>query len=101
MRKRHSFDLLAPVVFLAMSMAALAQSDEFVNGQVTKIDQLSGKITIKHGPIAKFGMDATMTMAFHASDPAMLRSVKPGDRIRFLPDRVNGQFTVTRIEKAD
>jgi Cu(I)/Ag(I) efflux system periplasmic protein CusF len=30
----------------------------------------------------------------------MLAAVKPGDKIRFVPDRVNGQFTVTKIEKA-
>ena len=100
MRKRRSLSL-APAMFLAMSVAIVAQSDAFVNGQVTKIDQASGKITIRHGPIARFGMDGTMTMAFHASDPAMLQTVKPGDHVRFVPDRINGQFTVTRIEKAD
>ena len=97
---RRSLGLLAPAMFLAMSMVARAQSDDFIDGQVTKIDQVSGKITIRHGPIAKFGMDATMTMAFRAIDPAMLQAVKPGDRIRFVPDRVNGEFTVTKIEKA-
>jgi Cu/Ag efflux protein CusF len=29
----------------------------------------------------------------------MLKAVKAGDRVRFVPDRVNGQFTVTKIEK--
>jgi len=40
-----------------------------------------------------------MTMAWRAQDPAMLKQVKAGDKIRFEPDRVNGQFTVTKIEK--
>jgi Cu(I)/Ag(I) efflux system periplasmic protein CusF len=40
-----------------------------------------------------------MTMVYHAGDPAMLTAVKPGDKIKFAPDRVNGQFTVTKIEK--
>jgi Cu/Ag efflux protein CusF len=100
MSKRRRLSL-APAMFLAMSVAIVAQSDAFVNGQVTKIDQASGKIKIRHGPTAKFGMDTTMTMAFRIIDPAMLQTVKPGDHIRFVPDRVNGQFTVTRIEKAD
>jgi Cu(I)/Ag(I) efflux system periplasmic protein CusF len=30
----------------------------------------------------------------------MLNAVKPGDKIKFTSDRVNGQFTVTKIEKA-
>jgi Cu/Ag efflux protein CusF len=100
MSKRCSLGLLAFAMFRAMTMAALAQSDDYVNGQVTRIDQSSGKITIRHGPIAKFGMDATMTMAFRVSDPAMLQSVGPGDRIRFVVDRIDGQFTVVKIEKA-
>jgi Cu(I)/Ag(I) efflux system periplasmic protein CusF len=100
MRERSGFHGLTVAIFLAISLAALAQSDELVNGQVTKVDQSAGKITIKHGPLKKFGMDEGMTMVFRASDPAMLRAVKPGDRIRFVPDRINGQFTVTKIEKA-
>ncbi len=91
---------------LSMSAAALvltasvawAQSD-FIDGQVTKVDEFAGKITIKHGPIKKFDMDQGMTMSFRAADPAMLKAVKAGDRVKFVPDRLNGQFTVTKIEK--
>jgi len=64
-----------------------------------KIDEPAGKITIKHGPLRKFDMNENMTMVFRAGDPAMLKAVKPGDRVRFVPDRVNGQFTVTKMEK--
>jgi Cu/Ag efflux protein CusF len=80
------------------SVAALAQA-EVVNGQVTKIDESAGKITIKHGPIKKFDMDEGMTMVFRANDPAMLKTVKAGDKVKFEADRVNGQFTVMKIEK--
>lgn len=86
--------------FGASPPAAMAQSGDFVNGQVTKIDESAGKITIKHGPLKKFNMNENMTMVFRAGDPAMLKAVKPGDRVRFVPDRINGQFTVTKIEKA-
>src|SRR5215510_4236051 len=88
------------VLFDTSPHAVRAQSDDFVNGQVTKIDQSAGRITIKHGPLKKFDMNENMTMVFRAGDPAMLKAVKPGDRVRFVPDRVNGQFTVTKIEKA-
>jgi Cu/Ag efflux protein CusF len=30
----------------------------------------------------------------------MLKSVKVGDKVNFEADRVNGQFTVTKIQKA-
>jgi len=83
----------------ASALPAPAQADDYINGQVTKVDEWAGKITIKHGPIKKFEMDEGMTMVFRAGDPAMLKTVKAGDRVRFVPDRVNGQFTVTKIEK--
>jgi len=81
-------------------LAASAQTDDFVNGLVTKIDESAGEIIIKHGPLKKFDMDEGMTMIFRAADPAMLKAVKPGDKVRFVPDRINGQFTIMKIEKA-
>jgi len=81
-------------------LAASAQTDDFVKGLVIKIDESAGKITIKHGPLKKFDMDEGMTMVFRAADPAMLKAVKPGDKVRFVPDRINGQFTITKIEQA-
>jgi Cu/Ag efflux protein CusF len=84
---------------LAVALPALAQG-ELVDGQVTRIDASAGKITIRHGPLKKFDMDDGMTMVFRAADPAMLKAVKAGDKVKFVPERINGQFTVTRIEKA-
>ena len=101
MKMRTLVIAAAPGLLLAATPApATAQSDDFVDGQVTKVDASAGKITIKHGPLKKFDMDDGMTMVFRAGDPAMLKAVKPGDKVRFVPDRVNGQFTVTKIEKA-
>jgi Cu/Ag efflux protein CusF len=84
----------AAVGVAAGATVAVAQ---MVDGVVTKVDESAGKLTIKHGPIKKFDMDA-MTMVFRASDPAMLKQVKPGDKIKFEADKVNGQFTVMKIE---
>jgi Cu(I)/Ag(I) efflux system periplasmic protein CusF len=41
-----------------------------------------------------------MTMVYRADDPATLKNINVGDKIKFVANRVNGQFTVTRIEKA-
>jgi Cu/Ag efflux protein CusF len=88
------------ILALALSLPIAAHAQEVTSGQVKKIDESAQKITIQHGPIKKFDMDEGMTMVFRAKDPAMLKSVKAGDKIRFEAERVNGQFTVTRIEKA-
>ena len=94
---------LTVVTMLALASApagmAVAQA-ELVDGQVTKVDQSAGKITIRHGPIKKFDMIDGMTMVFRANDSAMLKSVKSGYKIKFEVDKVNGQFTVMKIQKA-
>ena len=72
-----------------------------VDGQVIKIDESAGKITLKHGPIKKFDMDDGMTMVFRIQDPAMLKAVKVGDKVKFDAERVNGPFTVIKIQGAN
>jgi Cu/Ag efflux protein CusF len=80
------------------AQGAIAQT-ALIDGQVTKVDASAGKITIKHGPAKKLGMDDGMTMVYRAQDPKMLGAVKAGDKIKFDADQVNGQYTVTKIEK--
>jgi len=94
---RKTMIILATTIGFAL--ATLAQSATMTDGQVVKVDQSAGKITIKHGPIKKLAMDEGMTMVFRAEDPAMLKQVKAGDKIKFDAENVNGQYTVTKIEK--
>jgi Cu/Ag efflux protein CusF len=102
MKKMRQFKVGTVAILMllaaAFAPAAVAQS-EVVTGEVMKVDEAAGKITLKHGPIKKFDMDTGMTMVFRASDPAMLRTIKAGDKVRFEPDQVNGQYTVMKIEK--
>jgi Cu(I)/Ag(I) efflux system protein CusF len=90
--------LISAFALCAWAQAAVAQS-ALIDGQVTKVDPSAGNVTIKHGPIKKLDMDQGMTMVFHAQDPDMLKTVKAGDKIKFDAESVNGQLTVTKIEK--
>lgn len=86
---------------LALVLAALpvtAALAEPVTGEIKKINESAGKITIKHEPIPNLNMDA-MTMVFRVADPAVLKQVKVGDKVKFEADRVNGAITVTSITK--
>ncbi len=75
-----------------------AAVDEFVNAEVKSIDRDNGKLMLKHEAIRKFNMNG-MTMNFRVADPRQLDTLAVGDKVRFIPDRVNGQFVVTKIEK--
>jgi Cu(I)/Ag(I) efflux system protein CusF len=87
--------IIATIAFVALALPAVAQE---VSGTVKKVDAAQGKLTIDHGPIKKLDMDA-MSMVFRAGDPAMLKGLKSGDKIKFDADRVNGQITVTKLQK--
>jgi Cu(I)/Ag(I) efflux system periplasmic protein CusF len=97
MRKLFMYVLAA--LSIAGAPMAFGQSD-LADGQVTKVDESAGKITIRHGPLKKFDMADGMTMVFRVQDPAMLKAVKAGDRVKFDAEKINGQFTVTKIQKA-
>jgi Cu(I)/Ag(I) efflux system periplasmic protein CusF len=90
--------MLRTTATLALLLLALPAAAQSVSGTVTKVDEPQGKLTINHGAIKNLDMDA-MTMVFRAADPAMLKDLKAGDKIKFDADRVNGQITVTKIQK--
>ncbi len=86
----------AAVIGLTMATAAWAQA---VDGEVKKVDVEAGKVTLKHGEIKNLDMPAMPQMSYRVSDPAWLKSLQVGDKVKFSADKVNGQFTITALEK--
>ena len=78
----------------------LAQADTAMSqGEITKLDNPAGRVTLKHGEIKNLDMPP-MTMVFRVRDAKMLDSVAVGDRVRFVAERLNGQYTLTALTKA-
>jgi Cu/Ag efflux protein CusF len=69
------------------------------DGEVRRVDKDAKKITLRHGPLANLDMPA-MTMVFQVSDPAMLEQVKIGDKVKFVAEKSDGAFTITKLEPA-
>lgn len=90
---RNTF-LLATALFTGASALASADLSE---GEVRKVDRDNGRLTIKHGPLKNLDMPG-MTMVFAVRDAAVLDAVKPGERIRFQAEQVDGTFMATQIE---
>jgi Cu/Ag efflux protein CusF len=105
MRKLEMMKFTLRATLLAASIAiapaiALAQAN-LVTGEVKKVDEVAGKVTLKHGPIKNLNMDEEeMTMVFRVADPAMLKQVKAGDKVQFEVERQTGGLTVTKLQKA-
>ena len=82
---------------LALGVAAAALAQELADGEVRRVDRDAKKITLRHGPIASIDMPP-MTMVFQVKDPAMLGGLKPGDKVKFSAEKIDGAYVVTRIE---
>src|SRR4249920_2516882 len=91
--------LAAAMLTAILSLSAASAQGSAVQGEVRKIDEAAGKITLKHGPIKNLGMDVGMTMAFRVSDPAMLKQLKVGDKVEFESEQVASGYTVTKMQK--
>ena len=72
---------------------------DMADGEIRKVDMDNKKITIKHGEIKNLDMPG-MTMVFQVKDPAMLRAVKTGDKVRFKAEKSGGAIVVTEIQPA-
>jgi Cu/Ag efflux protein CusF len=96
MMPRWSMRALAALAGLALSWGVMAQQ---VDGEVKKIDLEAGKITLKHAEIKNLDMPAMPQMSYRVSDPAWLKALQVGDKVKFSADKVNGQYTITAIEK--
>lgn len=83
---------------LLISAASLAQTGK-TEGEVRKVDRDTGKITLRHGPIAGELEMPAMSMVFQVKDPSLLDALKTGDRIAATISKENGAFYLISAEK--
>jgi Cu(I)/Ag(I) efflux system periplasmic protein CusF len=93
--------LYVALVALAVgSTPSLGQESALVTGEVVKIDEPAGKISIKHGPIAGLNLNEDgKTDDFRPKDGLLFNALKVGDKIRFSAERANGELTIVKVEK--
>lgn len=84
------------IAALLSVMATEAWSTEFTKGVVKKVDLKAKKVTVIHEELKSLDMPA-MTMVFRTANDEMLASLKDGQTIEFVADRVNGKLTITEI----
>jgi len=80
-------------------IAASAPQAAWAEAEVRKVDAATGKLTLKHGPIASLDMPP-MTMVFGLAAGAKLDGLKAGDRVQFQAAQQGGAYVVTALRKA-
>ena len=111
MKKTVFFLIVALVAGIVEGMAQTAKEHQaqgatastaadMTSGEVRKIDQEAGKLTLKHGRIVNLNMPP-MTMVFRVQDKSMLKDMQVGDKILFHAIDNNGVLTITEIKKEE
>jgi len=78
-------------------LVAQATTNDMADGEVRKVDQERGRVTLKHGEIKGLDMPP-MTMVFAVRDKALLDKVKAGDKVRFRAINDAGKYTVIEMQ---
>ena len=86
-------------LLMAMLGIGAAAQDATINGEVKKIDEGSGSITLKQGPAPSLGFKEDMTLIYSVRDRAMLKQVKVGDAVRFEAESGDSGYMITRMQK--
>jgi Cu(I)/Ag(I) efflux system membrane fusion protein len=69
-------------------------------GRVEAVDLAQASVTLAHGPIASLKWPG-MTMDFRVKDPALLRTLKPGQSIGFeFVQEASGDYAIVRVQPA-
>jgi Cu(I)/Ag(I) efflux system periplasmic protein CusF len=89
---------LAVTAVVGVAGAAFAQKTDWIEGEVRRVNDAEGKVTLRHGPLPELDMPG-MTMVFTARDRAVMRDLKVGDKVRFIAERSDGIFYVIEIAK--
>ena len=89
---------IALSVIVALSIASAAYAQEVLKGEVVTVDKASRKVHIKLGG-AVGSSDATAPTPFKVQDARMFNSVKPGDKVSFTAERLDGVMTIKNLTK--
>jgi Cu/Ag efflux protein CusF len=92
----------APAVNAQAAAGAEAPADAargLADGEVRRIDKAQGKVNLRHGEIKSLDMPP-MSMWFVLKDPTWADSLKVGDKVRFVAEKVGTQYTIIQIEPA-
>lgn len=77
-----------------------ALAEQMQTGMVTRIDRISGTISIRQMPEGTVGANTgAATEEFKVQDGARLNVLHAGDRVSFAVSESPGTKTITKIEK--
>jgi Cu(I)/Ag(I) efflux system periplasmic protein CusF len=89
-----TFTVIGVTIF---SASLLAQDAGLLKGQIVKIDEPAGKITIRQEPSGTTGAASQPSEDFGVKDGLLFNAAKVGDKITFSVETVNGQKRISKL----
>lgn len=93
---RRSIILCAVACFACGRAPAEPSANDFIAGQIVKIDHEAGQITLQHAPIPYLHL-AAGTTTFRYVESKWLIGRRAGDRVRFRADRIDLALRMTAL----
>ncbi len=91
--------MIAAAVAFGISAGAYAQQATF-RGEITKVDEPAGTITLKQDQTGTVGAGAPPAIAdYKVRDGLLFNAVKAGDKVEVTVERVDGKPTITKLQK--
>ena len=79
---------------------AVPPDEPRASGRVLAVDHAAGRITLEFRPVPQL-LPEGGTRVFRVKDPASLKGVNPGDKVRFEVERNGRSYLVTRVENSN
>jgi Cu/Ag efflux protein CusF len=79
---------------------AVPSDEPLAAGRVVAVDRAAGRITLEFRPIPQLLLEGG-TRIFLVKDPASLKALGPGDKVRFEVERNGRGYLVTRVENSN
>jgi Cu/Ag efflux protein CusF len=95
---RSATVIVAATVALGFCAGTYAQ-EATLKGEITKLDEATGTITLKQDQSGTVGGGAGATADYKVKDGLVFNAVKAGDKVQVTVDRVDGKQTITKLEK--
>jgi len=83
----------------ALSLAGAAYAQEAMKGEIAAVNEAAGKISIKQNSGTMGSGSTAAATEFKVQDGLLFNAVKPGDKVTFTAEKVDGVMTIKKLTK--
>ena len=83
----------------ALSLAGAAYAQDAMKGEIAAVNEATGEISIKQNSGTVGSGSTAAANEFKVQDGLLFNAVKPGDKVTFTAEKVDGVMTIKKLSK--